>query len=331
MNIDPQILSQAAKLFKLHVSDLRPLGGMEGMALEYKRNGSTYVLKITPKSKDDPAEVSKLEEKLEFIHYLAENDVRVAQPIPSPVGKWVETVETDQLIYLVNALTKAEGKHFNLYNVPRGDSNFFQGWGQVTGQMHRLAKSYKIWKKDSEEGSPISMITNWKEEHQFFAGWCPYDDVRDKWIELGQEFDMLPKNRAGYGLIHNDLHPWNMIVNAQGEITVIDFDVCSFHFFIKDIAIALFHVNWSGNPGKGGSKDDYLTGFFQDYMRGYAQENTLEGFWFKQLPMFLKHHQILLFIVFTDEWKTPNQWQSSTLKKWKRQILNDTPVLKLLF
>lgn len=331
MKIDPQILSQAAGHFNLQVSDLRPLGGMEGMALEFKRDGDAYVLKITPKSKSNPEEARQLIEKLEFINYLVENGVRVAKPIPSPAGGWVETVETEQAIYLVNALTKAEGKHLDLYNLPGGDTGFFQGWGQVTGQMHRYAKSYKSWRKNPGDGSPPSEIGNWKGEHQFFAGWCPYDDVRAKWLELGQKIEELPINRDGYGLIHNDLHPWNMIVNTRGEITVIDFDVCAYHYFIKDIAIALFHVNWSGNPRKGGSKDDYLTGFFQNFMSAYAQENTLDAFWFKQLPIFLKHHQILLFTVFTDEWKSPNKWQSDTLKKWRHQILNDIPVVRLQF
>ena len=215
MKIDPQILTQAAQLFNLHVSDLRPLGGMEGMALEFKRDGNAYVLKITPKSKDNPAEVRQLEEKLEFIDYLAENGVRVAKPILSPAGNWVETVETDQTIYLVNTLTKAEGKHLDLYNLVGGDTAFFQGWGQVTGQMHRLAKSYKSWVKVSGDGSPTSEISDWQSEHQFFANWCQYDDVRKKWIELGQKIEKLPHTRASFGLIHNDLHPWNMLVTSR--------------------------------------------------------------------------------------------------------------------
>jgi Ser/Thr protein kinase RdoA (MazF antagonist) len=331
MKIDPHILSQAAQLFDLHVSDLKPLGGMEGMALEFKRDSVSYVLKITPKPKDNQSEVRQLIEKLEFINFLAENGVRVAKPIRSPTEKWVETVEMEESIYLVNTLTKAEGKHFNLYNIPGGDPAFFRDWGQVTGQMHRLAKTYEFWQKNPGDGSPTSEIGNWKDEHQFFAGWCQYDDVRTKWIELGKQIEHLPRNRAGYGLIHNDLHPWNMIVSQQGKITVIDFDVCAYHYFIKDIAIALFHVNWSGNPGKGESKDDFLTNFFHNFMAGYTQENILDRFWFKQLAIFLKHHQILLFIVFTDEWKSPNKWQSNTLRKWRRQILNDIPVVKLQF
>jgi hypothetical protein len=64
-------------------------------------------------------------------------------------------------------------------------------------------------------------------------------------------------------------------------------------------------------------------------MRGYATENNLDDFWFAKLPLFLKHHQILLFIVFTNEWKAPNKWQVDTLNKWKRQILKDIPVVKI--
>ena len=56
------------------------------MALEFQRAGCQYILKITPKSKEDPTEVKQLEEKLEFINYLAENGVQAAKPIP--VADW---------------------------------------------------------------------------------------------------------------------------------------------------------------------------------------------------------------------------------------------------
>jgi Ser/Thr protein kinase RdoA (MazF antagonist) len=329
MKIDPQILSQAAQLFKLQVSDLRPLGGMEGMALEFIRAGTPYVLKITPKSRANPSEAKCLEEKLEFIDFLAENGVRVSRPIPSPNGNWVETVQTDQTIYLINTLTKAEGNHLDLYRLRGGDPTFFKAWGQVTGQMHHLAKSYKSWQKDFKDGSPSSLIDDWQTEHQFFANWCQHDNVRAKWIELGHQINKLPIDRASFGLIHNDLHPWNMLVTPKIEITVIDFDVCAYHFFIKDIAIAMFFANWNGRPSHNQSKDQYLTFFFQNFMTGYSQENAIDEFWLKQLPIFTKHHQILLFTVFTDEWKTPNKWQSDTLKNWRRQILNDIPVVRM--
>lgn len=331
MKIDPHILSEAAKIFDLGISELHPLGGQEGMALEFKRGGTPYVLKITPKSKENPAEVRQLEEKLEFVFYLAEHGVRVAKPFPSPNGKWVEVLETDDKIYLINTLTKANGKHIDLNNSTNSTPAFFQAWGQVTGQMHATAKNYKSWKKDPGDGSPNSEIMDWQDELKFFANWCQFDDIRVKWMELGEKMAQLPQSREGFGLIHNDLHPWNMLVTPQGEITVIDFDICTFHYFAKDIAIALFFANWSEKPKKGSAKDEYLTTFFQNFMRGYANENNLDTFWFEKLPLFIKHHQILLHTVFTDEWKPYNKWQGATLKRWRRQIINDAPVIRMQF
>ena len=331
MKIDPHILSEAALCFGLDLSNLRPLGGMEGMALEYRRDDGDYVLKVTPGDKSNPDQVAQIKAKFEFITYLAENSVRVAKPVPSPQGNWLEMIEMDDAIYLVTAATKAEGRHVDLYNPTQSKSGFFQAWGKVTGKMHRLAKAYEFGQKDMGDGAPVSPITDWKQEHEFFRNWCQSEEVRAKWVALGIEIEALPQTREGYGLIHNDLHPWNFLVDSIGEITVIDFDVCAYHFFAKDIAIAMFFANWVGNPGKGRSKDDYLTTFFQNYMQGYTVENNLGDFWYQKLPVFLKHHQILLFTVFTDEWKTPNKWQLNTLKKWKRQILNDIPVVKIQF
>ncbi len=330
MKIDPQILAKAAKLYDLGISGLRPLGGMEGMALEFRRDDEAFVLKITPKSTENPAEAQILTEKLEYISYLVANGVRAAAPVRSPGGRWVETVETTNKLYLVNAWTKVEGNHIELWDPTHGTAEFFQAWGRVTGQMHRLAKVYPKWEKNPIEGEP-SAIYDWEQEHQSFKDWCPFDDIRAKWVEIGTEIQNLSKNREGFGLIHNDLHPWNMLVTPQGEINVIDFDVCTFHFFIKDIAIPLFFANWHGNPGKGRAKETYLTTFFQHFMTGYSHENELAAHWFETLPLFLKHHQILLYIVFSDEWKSPNKWQAETLRKWKRQILNDIPVVKLQF
>jgi Ser/Thr protein kinase RdoA (MazF antagonist) len=331
MKIDPLILAKAASCFGIKLSGLRPLGGMEGMALEYKRGEIFNVLKVIPRDKDNPNQMGESEAKIEFINYLAENGVAVARPLPSHAGNWVESVETEDKIFLITATTKAAGRHIQLANPKHATPQLFQSWGQVTGEMHRLAKTYESWQKLSQAGEISSPIDDWKSEHEFFKDWCPYDDIREKWVQLGIEIETLPVNREGYGLIHNDLHPWNFLVDSKGRITVIDFDVCSYNYFLKDIAIALFFANWNGVKGNRRSKDDYLTAFFQNFMKGYSTENELDAFWFQHLPLFLKHHQILLFTVFTNEWKTTNLWQSNTLARWKRQIQNDVPVVNILF
>ncbi len=330
MNIKDNVLAQAASLFGVNGSALRLLGGLEGLAYEFERDGSQFVLKIASAFTDGPDKIAQMQEKLEFVSYLAENEVRVPRPINSIRGKWVELVESDDGHYLVSAATKAAGHHINRRNPAEFNSPLFQKWGQVTGRMHALAKTYKNWRREPEAGQSQTDILDWQQEHEFFANWCQNDNVRVKWNELGEQLQQLPQTRDCYGLIHNDMHPNNFLVD-QGEITVIDFDVCCYHWFATDVAIPLFFADW-GDPPRRQTREVFLANFFADFMAGYNRENSLDEFWMKQIPLFLKHHQILLFIVFSDEWKnTSNKWQVNQLKKWRRYILNDIPVVSIKF
>jgi Ser/Thr protein kinase RdoA (MazF antagonist) len=332
VHLDPQILSQAAQSFGIDLSSLNPLGGMDGLALAYCQADHEYVLKVNPISKDDPGQAAQLAAKSDFIYYLAKNGVRVARPVHSPGGRWVETVHAEDQDYLVTAATRAQGAHINLYDRKKAGPDFFQAWGQVTGQMHHLAKAYPWWCKHPVEIEVPSPIHDWRQEFESFRRWSGDDtEIQAKWIELGESIATLPVNRESYGLIHNDLHPHNFLVDREGQITVIDFDVCTFHFFIKDIAIALFFADWVGKPARNQSRDAYLTSFTQNFLRGYANQNDLDDFWYGELPRFIKHHQILLYIVFSHEWTRPNPWEAKTLEKWRHQILQDIPVVKILF
>jgi Ser/Thr protein kinase RdoA (MazF antagonist) len=194
-------------------------------------------------------------------------------------------VHAEDQDYLVMAATRARGAHVNLYDRKKAGPDFFQAWGQVTGQMHHLAKAYPWWCKHPVEIEVPSPIHDWRQEFESFRRWSSDDtEIQAKWIELGESIASLPINRESYGLIHNDLHPHNFLVDREGQITVIDFDVCTFHFFIKDIAIALFFADWMGKPARNQSRDAYLTSFTQNFLRGYANQNDLDDLWYSELP-----------------------------------------------
>lgn len=331
MDISDAALARAASLFGVEASGLRLLGGLEGLAYQFERDEEQLVLKIASSSDDGPERMARMQETLGFVSYLADNGVCVARPVNSLRGVWVEWVESDDGNYIASVATKATGHHVNRRDPMEWNSHLFQKWGQVTGRMHALAKTYHTWRREPEAGGPQTSILDWQQEFEFFANWCQEDDVRAKWFELGEQLQRLPQTRDCYGLIHKDLHPSNFLVD-EGEITVIDFDVCSYHWFATDIAIPLFFADWIGTPNRSQAREAFLASFFNDFMAGYNRENRLDPFWIKQVPLFLKHHQILLFIVFTDEWKTdPNEWQTNQLKKWRHSILNEVPVVRLPF
>jgi Ser/Thr protein kinase RdoA (MazF antagonist) len=329
MNISETVVAQAAYLFGTQLNRLQLLGGMDGLAYAFERDGQGYVLKVTPLPADRPEDLPRMREKCAFVDYLAENGVRVARPVRSLNGQWVEAVESPEGNYLASAARRAPGHHINGRNPAEANHALYQKWGQVTGQMHALAKRYPTWRHDPAGVEPPTVIMDWKEEHQSFLGWRQEEDIRAKWVQLGSQLEKLPQTRDSYGLIHNDLHPQNFLVD-NGEITVIDFDVCSYHWFATDIGIALFFADWLGAPEAEPARRAYLTGFLHDFMEGYRRENDLDAAWIERLPLFLRHHQILLYTVFSNEWKNkPNRWQTDTLKSWRKSILNDLPVVDI--
>ena len=92
MKLTPKTLSAAAQSFGIGISALRPLGGMEGLACEFKQGNIFFVLKIVRADEQNPDQVQQIYEKLTFINYLSENGVRVTPPVPSPGGNWISRV-----------------------------------------------------------------------------------------------------------------------------------------------------------------------------------------------------------------------------------------------
>jgi len=330
MNIPIEILKESKILFGIS-STMFELGGMEGKAFAYNVDGRELVLKITPKNKNVDNEIKSLEEKISFIKYLRENDVCVPEPVRSVNNRWVERSEKDDKTYLISSSSKAEGLHVHSNNPSQWNDKLFENWGRTLGKMHRYATQYTIYDKFSQNGEEISSIASWREEYQFFYDWCSEIPIKDKWEELYEKLYQLPIEKESYGLIHNDLHPHNFLVH-NNKITAIDFDVAAFYWFVKDIAIALFFAEWYGPADKKSSKDIFLEDFYIDFMKGYTAEYHINRFWVSQLPLFLKHHQILLYIVFSNEWgEKPGVWQTEQLKYWRDSILNERAVLHIDF
>ena len=121
------------------------------------------------------------------------------------------------------------------------------------------------------------------------------------------------------------------IRDSDGTITVIDFDVCAHHWFATDIGIALFHGAWMGVSGDQ-DPNTFLPGFYPHFMEGYTEENALDSFWHAQLSRFVDYRRLLLFSVFSNEWREPrNDWQTRMLDRWREDILDNRPVVDFTF
>ena len=317
MRISKELSRQGADRFGLDPDTLRFLGGEDGDVYEGTDADGAFIFKLVP---SDAGNIVQAEAKLDFARHLSDNGVRVARPLPSPQGNLLEILVSGDQVVIASKITKAPGHHPIVNNPKEWNTSLFREWGRVIGQTHALTKCYT--------GGYV--LNHWDDEVASFIDWCRDPEVLPYWHRMRAHLATLPRNKESYGLIHNDLHYHNFMLH-DGEITVFDFDVCGYRWFMTDIGIALFHAVWSVPLDQPTRREAFAAEFLTSFMDGYETENHLDMVWLQRLPVFLKYRQLLLFTVFTDSWGTPDasSYQRRWLQDTRRLIVDDVPVVSL--
>ncbi|MHB0878854.1 MAG: phosphotransferase enzyme family protein [Anaerolineae bacterium] len=336
MQVSEEALEQATRLFGL--GPVTHLGGQDGAVYEGERDGVACILKGGPIPPDRVAHATAATEELyAFMAYLVAGGVRLATPLRSLAGNWIEIVAAEDGLNLFMLSEKVHGHHVDCRDASQWHAGFFRRYGRLLGRMHALARRYPRWchlpdggALPAAERASYGVLHDWRAEHAGFAEVCQDDEVRQQWLRLGEYLRTLPVERDGFGLIHNDLHQMNLVLDDAGELAVIDWDVAGYHWFMTDIGIAVFHaVSWAGAVDKAVSRERFAPLFLADFRAGYREENTISDYWLAQLPHFLRYREILLYVVFSAEWQQPTEGQAAALAHWRRDIVEDLPALPL--
>ncbi len=322
-----EVLPSAARLYGTSTSLLSKIPDTEGCAnlvYQYERDGQPQVLRISY-NPERPADLIQAE--LHFIHYLADGGVRVSTPVLSEHGNLLEVIPAGGIPFIAVSFVKGRGMRVPdngyCYRERVPIEEYFQNWGQVLGQMHRLAKAYQ----------PISAVVKrpdwfaWEDAQGF-----PYGErlpvIQEKYDQLIAELRGLPKDQDCYGLIHNDFNDGNFTVDYDnGDITVFDFDDCCYFWFIYDLACA-----WESGIGRTmfrplAERRAFMDHYMEQVMTGYNRENALSEAWLARLPLFLRLIQMQELTYYTQYLDEPDEEIQSGLRYKIRCIENGIPYL----
>lgn len=309
------IINQAAATFGIAPSSVQFLRDASNVIYDCQHASGPAILRLTPDTARSP---EMIRGEMDFMAYLAQNAGRVPRVMRSRHDQLVAQVPG----YYVTVLEKVPGVH------PEGaalTSDMIGRLGQTLGRMHRLARGYT-------PGDPALRRPHWHALELFdFEKTIPESqpDVRAQCQQVLAEVRALPVDETSYGLIHADPEPWNFLVH-DGQVAVIDFDDCCYHWFAFDVAVALLYITWAADR-----HDDptFPQRAWEALWAGYQTEYTLNDFWRGQMPLLLRL-RIMEDYAFHSRLQAEGnteEWLPGVIAHQRHLIKTQAPVLDVAF
>ncbi|MDD9268153.1 phosphotransferase enzyme family protein [Paenibacillus sp. GCM10023248] len=320
------VLEQAAAAFGLDPhAPMQLLGDFENYVYAAAKDGVPVIVRLTHSSHRSEAQVRA---ELDWIHELVRQGISVPACYRSINGAPTEKIAVKDSYFTVIVMEQAAGHLPDYANEAEWNAALFQEWGRVTGRMHRVTSSYAV-----PSGSP--MRPHWHEDDLLVHA-SDYVSIGNRIVlqrleALQRQLAGLPQRNDAYGLIHTDIHSRNFFVE-NGRITVFDFDDCTYHWFVQDIAIPLYYaVSWSVPVHAG--RDSFGNAFLQAFWQGYRAEYVLDPAWLRHVPLFLKLRDMVLYLVLQK--KTEPDQRSERIRTWlaeiEDRIVRDIPIVRIDF
>ena len=324
---EQDILAHAARMFDFAPESPKKLGGFESFVYELRHPEKPRILRITDSGHRTPTQIHS---ELDWVNYLAAHEAPVCRPSRSVDGELVKVyrVNNDENndeygeYYSLVVFDKAPGK---IVANDEWSPALFQTWGETIGKLHRLTVKYRPsdgiaprrqWYDDDD----LVMYKQLNRDH---------DIVKQRWEELFEHLHTLSKNKAGYDLTHNDIHPGNFFVE-NGRMTVFDFDDCHYDWLMNDLAVALFYA--VRKVGIGDGNVEFAKMFWENLLEGYNREHRLDSRWLKHVPAFLKLREFILYVILhIEDPDSDHPWCVSFMTDRKQRIENDVPVIDMSF
>ncbi len=272
----------------------------------YLIEGKDIVERISEKGKTEDIVL----QEIEWMNFLYERGVALPKPHTSL------KVENGRVITYFKYI---HGEHIDVTNIRHWNTTTFKQLGRILGRMHFLSKGFEVDIKHR----PVWSVEN-PDVYGIRENLSPW--MAEKYDRLMEGLLSFNITRDTFGLIHNDFHQGNIMINKDGSLTIIDFDESSFNWFAQDIGALFYHAYWQ-HSSFNGDNDTFSKTFLEQFFLGYQEENNLNKDVISQLPTFLKLREIFLYQLFHKKWDMDNleDWQEYTLRDLEYKIKNNIP------
>ena len=225
----------------------------------------------------DERTLSGIEAELDFLKFLATENIQIATPIRSNAGNHIESIDTDYGTFHTVVFQSIAGEQFDLETM---NQDRFARWGNSLGKLHNAAQKYCGTGRPTWEDQLIWVDANLPAEESA---------AQAASIKLKAALHDLPILSDNFGLIHFDFELDNVIWNEHG-LGIVDFDDCAWHWLVADVAFALRDL--VVDRAEQLDINDTRVASFLD---GYRAAHDLPLSHLAQIPLFLHTHHLITF------------------------------------
>jgi Ser/Thr protein kinase RdoA (MazF antagonist) len=292
--------------------------GYQNIILKCTHKAETlYIRLIDPNRRS----LKMVQAELEWLIQLTEAGIHVPTPKESHIGNCYEVVSIEDNLFYVVAFTQVHGEPIDVTKPELWNEQFFEKWGETLGRIHSVTPKHQImrpvfWESYTPVSETIEFLT--KKEDEI---------IKERMNEVIAEIESLPRSGYSFGLIHNDFHQGNILVNKE-SLGVIDFDDCVYGWYAQDIAVSLYHAFWQATA-IGGSDHSFAFSYLEQFLRGYQKTHGLVPEIIQQIPLFLRWREFLLFALFLKSWSLEalEPWKFYTLENLRKRIVTKDPYI----
>jgi len=221
---------EVAPAFGIDPDRLKGLGAFVSEVLAADTGDGPVILKVM-----DPGHrsVAEARAEIDWQRALRESGVSVAETLRTVDGR--DLVEWGDPPRIVLAYRRSPGRHLE-----PGDWTpaAFEAHGRLLGRMQAHARGWRL--------PPGRRRDGWLDHRALErAPEALPDDA--EFLAAAAEVAArvrahVPTPDAHVGLIHADLHAWNVLVDDAGELTAIDFDDAVIGPYLYDLAMPLYYA-----------------------------------------------------------------------------------------
>ena len=240
----------------------------------FKHADQNYVLRF---NHTDERNVDLIQVEVDYVCALADQGVRVARPVLSLSGKYVESVSTELGLFHAVAFEALPGEQLEIDDCK--PERFVQ-WGRALGQLHKATAQITV-----------SGRATWQDALKMVSETLPASEKAAlNMVDVVQEkLSELPQNKDNFGLIHFDFELDNLIWDGD-QAGLIDFDDSIGCWFVADIAFALGDLF-----GERVDKVDLQNETYLHFLRGYRRIRNISDEELTLIPLFLQVDNLITF------------------------------------